>query len=56
MSLILFVITWIILQGAVDGGFDRDVQVYEGVIRNINLHFRNSHIILLYAIDDYGKE
>lgn len=56
MSVTLFILTTIILHGTVDGGFNRDFEIYHGVIRDIQGHFKNSHIVLFYAVgDDLGK-
>lgn len=55
MSVTLFIITWLILHTFVDGGFIRDIEVYDGVITEIQRFFGNSHVVLFYAIDNLGK-
>lgn len=52
---LIFFLTPIILFGAVNGEFNRDIQIYEGVIRDIQHHFGNRYIVLFYATDDFGK-
>lgn len=56
MSMILFLVAaWIIPHSVVDGRFNRDIEIYDGVIKEIRRYFKNSNIVLLYAMDDFGK-
>lgn len=54
MSVKLVIFTCIILHCAADI-LNRDIKIYEGVIREIERYFSNGNIVLFYAINDPGK-
>lgn len=54
MSIALFVLTFVISHGFT--GLNRDIRVYDGVIREIQLYFKNSNVVFLYVMDDPGKK
>lgn len=55
MSVTFFILTSIILHNAVDGEFNREIKVYDKVIREIQRYFINSNIVLFYAMDNPRK-
>lgn len=55
MSVALFILSWVILHGDVNGEFNRDVRVYDGVIRDIQRYFKNGNVVFFYAADDLGR-
>lgn len=55
MSLKLPVLTLILLLSAVDGEFNKDVNVYDGVIRGVQNYFKNGNIVIFHAMDNLGK-
>lgn len=51
----LFILAWFMLHSAADGQFNRDISVYDGVIRETQRYIGNSHVVLFYAMDDLGE-
>lgn len=54
MSVRLLVLTCFILHGAVADGFIRDVEIFSGVIGDVQRYFNNSNIVLFHAMDNLG--
>lgn len=54
---LFFIVTLIFSRSACDDtGFNRDVEVYNEIIQEIQRYFQNSNIVLFYAMDNLGKK